>query len=75
MRTYTAGGGRHDEGSGLLQRAGRRDRERGKVKFERQEEWDKGNMEGNIIIIIIIFFLRSKDQQTTWSCVSHRPLR
>ena len=34
MRTYTAGGGRHAEGSGLLQRAGRRDRERGKVKLE-----------------------------------------
>ena len=45
MRTNTAGGGRHAEGSGLLQRAGRRDRERGKVKFQRQQEWDKGNME------------------------------
>jgi len=34
VRTYTAGGGRHAEGGGLLQRAGKRDRGRGKVKLE-----------------------------------------
>jgi len=43
--TYTAGGGRHAEGGGLLQRAGRRDREKGKVNFQRQQAWEKGNME------------------------------
>jgi len=48
-----------------------------KGKFERQQEWDKGNMVWNIVVIIILIILdcRSKDQQTTWSCVSHRPLR
>jgi hypothetical protein len=65
----------------VLSYSARETRERrGKVRVEREQEWDEENVVLNgiiIIIIIIIMFLGSisKDQQTTWPCDSHRTIR